>query len=84
MSVKDMNNKSIMEMKAEFTEKLKRKLGDKQATLNQPEQNGFVVVEEEGMPTVVEEVPKNEQYNDNKNMEPLAPIPEADKTSPVD
>jgi hypothetical protein len=82
MSVEDMNNESIDEMKTQFTEKLNRKLGDKKSTLTELERNGFLAVEE-GMPNIMENVPKHEQYLDD-DMEPVTPIPEADETNPVD
>jgi hypothetical protein len=81
LSTEDLNNESITEMKeAKFSQKLNTKLGDKQVTLNQLEQNECLAVEE-GMPAAVEEVSKHEQYFD-EDVEPLAPIPEADKSTP--
>ena len=82
MSTEDANNESIGEMKAEFTRKLNAKLGDRIATLDQLEQNGSLAIEE-GMPSMIEDVPKHELYSDD-DMAELAPLQEADETSPVD
>lgn len=69
-------------MKEAFTLKLNTKVGNKQATLDQLEQNGFLKVEK-GMPMVVEDFPDNKDYFDD-DMESLTPIPETDETNPVD
>eukprot|EP00980_Cylindrotheca_fusiformis_P025911 scaffold14880_cov58-Cylindrotheca_fusiformis.AAC.1 len=71
-------------MKEEFTRKLNTKLGNRRATMDELERNGMLVIEE-GMPNVMEDVPRHEQYeDDDENTNPARPIPEADETPPVE
>ena len=63
LSVEDRNNESIKEMKKTFTEKMNRKLGDKQATLQDLTEKGQITVMED-VPSIVEEIPEYDKYED--------------------
>eukprot|EP00980_Cylindrotheca_fusiformis_P018168 scaffold5886_cov93-Cylindrotheca_fusiformis.AAC.2 len=82
LSVEDMNSEPIKEMKSEFMRKLNDKLGDRCATMNKLERNGHLMVEE-GMPNIMEDIPRHEPYEDD-DTEEVAAIPEADETAPVE